>query len=99
MGSVCVFAEHSSEVIHAVFPYIVFVFFLCNRITRVIHAQQESEEELTDQIVFCFSFCNRMKIFRVEAGRHINLVTVTFGDLPGAAWCLEVIGWGRRDRL
>lgn len=35
----------------------------------------------------------------MEAGRHINLATVTFGDLPRAAWCLEVIGWGKRDSL
>lgn len=78
-------------------PCFPVLFFLCNRMTGVIHTQQESEE-LTDQTGLGF-FCNRMKMFRVEAGRHINLVTVTFGDLPGAAWCLEVMGGGRRDCL
>lgn len=58
--------------------------------TGVIHTRQESEE-LADQIDFFFLFCNRMKTFNLEAGRHINLVIATFGDLPGVSWCLEVI--------
>lgn len=43
------------------------------------------------QIKQIFFFCNRMRTFNLEAGRHIHLVTATFGDLPGVLWCLEVI--------
>ena len=55
--------------------------------TGIIHTQQESEELADQTDIF---FCNRMKMFNMEAGWHINLATATFGDLPGVAWCLEV---------